>query len=187
MQPTSTTTSVMAGTDGAITTMVEHNMEITATQAAATLTGVLRKILENPAEPKFRKLNKQNAKVAEKVLGPRGAVALLCSVGFKTEGTLLLMADGAVDAAKLEYAIAQLATVAATKRAFEAAKGQAERDKRMVAHKKEQDALKKRKAQLKAAEDGDKAARRDPNWSAKIFEKNGKDMARLDLDEGGGG
>lgn len=176
----------MAGTDGAIKTMIENNMEITATTAATTISGVLRKILENPAEPKFRKLNKENAKVAEKVLGPRGAVALLCSVGFKTEGTLLLMADDAVDAAKLEYALAQLATVPAAKRAFEAAKGQAERDKRMEAHKAEQAALKKRKQQLKAAEEGDKAARRDPNWKAKHFEKNGKDMARLNLDEGGG-
>jgi hypothetical protein len=39
--------------------------------------------------------------------------------------------------------------------------------------------------ELKAAADGDKEARRDPKWTAKIFEKSGKDMARLDVDSGG--
>lgn len=41
--------------------------------------------------------------------------ALLCSVGFKTQGTLLLMADDAIDDAKLSYTIACLETLVESK------------------------------------------------------------------------
>jgi len=170
--------AALPGVDAAVATLIEKNGPQAVQTAATTLSGVLSRIHANPTVPKYRKLNKMNEKVAEKVLGPQGSTALLCSVGFKTQGTLLLMADDAIDDAKLSYTLACLETLVESKTAFDGAKAAAEREARQAQLKAEQSALKRQRQNLIAAKAGDDAARKDPNWKAKIFEKNGPDMAR---------
>eukprot|EP01051_Picozoa_sp_SAG22_P022735 SAG22_NODE_5565_length_992_cov_0.895857_2_plen_107_part_00 len=95
--------------------------------------------------------------------------------------------EGGVDAARLGHSIAALQAVLAG----QAAAQQAARAAQMAGLKAEAAKKKAQRDQLKAAVAGDTAARRDPNWKAKGFEKNGKQISRfadigVDLDAGGG-
>ena len=65
--------AALPGVDAAVATLIEKNGPQAVQTAATTLSGVLSRIQANPTVPKYRKLNKMNEKVAEKVLGPQGS------------------------------------------------------------------------------------------------------------------
>jgi hypothetical protein len=116
----------------------------------------------------------------------RGSMALLCAVGFRSaDGDMLVMEEENVNIERLQYAAAQLATVVQTKKDWEAERAAGARGAAQAEAKAMHAAKVSRKRELMSAADGDKEARRDPGWKAKVFEKTGKDMARLDLDQGG--
>ena len=108
---------------------------------------------------------------------------MLLAVGFESVGKFLVMEEGSVDGARVQHSIAALHAVLAGQ--------QAARQAQMAGLRAEAAHKKAARDQLKAAVAGDNAARRDPNWKAKQFEKNGKDIKRfsdigVDLDAGGG-
>ena len=138
---------------------------------------------KDPTNPKYRRIRKDNKQVSGKVLVCRGALSLLLAVGFESVGKFLVMEEGSVDGARVQHSIAALHAVLAGQ--------QAARQAQMAGLRAEAAHKKAARDQLKAAVAGDNAARRDPNWKAKQFEKNGKDIKRfsdigVDLDAGGG-
>jgi hypothetical protein len=181
-----------AKVDAAFATMATAKQDMAVIDGATALLGkIVANILKSPGEEKFRALKKTNKQVAAVLLPCRGAVALMASLGFRTESVdgvdKLVLAADRLDVAALEYAQAQLASgaVQAAKTAHDQqghAAALAARQSEVLA---ETAAIKRKKDQLKLAAEGDKEARKDPNWKAKVFEKGGKDPARVALNEGG--
>ena len=181
-----------AKVDEAFATMATAKQDAAVvTAATALLTKIVANILKSPDEDKFRQLKKTNKQVAATLLPCRGAVALMASLGFRTETVdgvdKLVLAPERLDLERLEYARGQLASgaVLRAKEAHEQEEKAAVLQARQTEVLAETAANKRKKMNLKLAAEGDKEARKDPNWKAKVFEKGGKDPARVDCSDGG--
>ena len=181
-----------AKVDEALATMVTAKQDAAIVEAAtALLAKIVGNIVKSPDEEKFRQLKKTNKQVAASLLPCRGAVALLASLGFRTESVdgvdKLVLASERLDLDRLQYASEQLASgaVMRAKKAHEQAERAAALQARHAVVLAETEANKRKKIDLKLAAEGDKVARKDPNWKAKVFEKGGKDPARVDCSDGG--
>jgi len=76
-----------------------------------TLTKVLRNIYQNPTEPKFRTLKKENKMMKEKVCKSQAAISLLLAVGFEDDGLTFHCPEG-VDLGPMGEAIELLQCMA---------------------------------------------------------------------------
>jgi hypothetical protein len=184
--------SAHAKVDEALATIATAKQDKAIVEAAtALLTKIVANILKSPDEDKFRQLKKTNKQVAASLLPCRGAVALMASLGFRTETIdgvdKLVLTSERLDLDRLEYARGQLASgaVLRAKDAHEQGERAAALQARQTEVLAETAANKRKKMNLKAAAEGDKEARKDPNWKAKAFEKGGKDPARVDCSDGG--
>lgn len=172
--------------DASCTRMRESNPATMAESATNLLTTVIKNIIKNPANAKFRKIRKTNPKIAAKMLSARGALGVLCAVGFRIEGDFLLMDDDMVDVRVLEHAMLRLRQVLTNLDSD----ADSARNDRLAASRAEAKKAKARRDQLKASISGDNAARSDPNWKATAFEKTGKKIQRFEdigVDVNGGG
>lgn len=59
-----------------------------------TLAKVLRNVYQNPTEPKFRTLKKENKTIQDKVCKSQAAISLLLAVGFEDEGATFHCPEG---------------------------------------------------------------------------------------------
>ena len=184
--------STHAKVDEALATMATAKQEAATVDAAtALLAKIVGNIVKSPEEEKFRQLKKTNKQVAASLLPCRGAVALMASLGFRTESVdgvdKLVLASERLDLDRLEYARGQLVSgaVMRAKEAHEQREKAAALQARQTVVLAETAANKRKKTDLKLAAEGDKVAREDPNWKAKVFEKGGKDPARVDCADGG--
>ena len=178
--------------DQAVARLHEANQAAVAKTAIDLLTKIMGAIQSNPAEPKYRKLRKDNKKISSQVLAARGALGLLSAVGFaSTDDGYLLMREESVDPSLIEHSIATLRAAAAGHSAGLAAAANAAREAHLAklrADARDAKAARDRMRQMVAS---DNEARRDPNWTAKVFEKSGQAVKRfedigVDLNAGGG-
>ena len=150
---------------------------------------LLGNLVSDPTNAKFRRIKKDNRQIASKVLVARGAISLLRAVGFQPvagEKNLLALpsppqpGDVADDEqGRLEYALLAVGGLGEAKIAQLAKKNAAEREARLAKVRQETAAKKAAVNRLRSQAEIDKAARRDPTWTAKGFEKNGRDVGRL--------
>ena len=128
-----------ADVDVALRKMVTDNASSAVIAGAAKLlTAVVKNILSQPAEPKFRSLKKENKAVATKILPCRGALQLLVALGFRSADGVLTMAEERVEPARLQHAQAGLAAVADQKAAADAGARQAAAAAKDAAYKEQQ-------------------------------------------------
>ena len=93
---------------------------------------------------------------------------------------LPLMADEAEEErGRLEYALLAVGGLGQAKAAQLAKKSAAEREARLAEVRRETAAKRAAVNRLRSQAEIDKAARRDPDWVARGFEKNGRDVGRL--------
>ena len=82
--------------------------------ATAMLSKIVANILKSPEEDKFRQLKTTNKTIAARLLPCHGAVALMASLGFRTETVdgvdKLVLTSERLDLDRLEYALGQLAS-----------------------------------------------------------------------------
>ena len=178
--------------DQAVARLHEANPAAVAKTAVDLLTKIMGGIQSNPTEPKYRRLRKDNKKISSQVLAARGALGLLSAVGFASTGDgYLVMGEESVDPSLIEHSIATLRAAAAERSAGAAAAANAAREAHLAklrADAREAKAARDRMRQMVAS---DNEARRDPNWTAQVFEKNGQAVKRfedigVDLNAGGG-
>jgi hypothetical protein len=173
--------------DRAIELMLEANDNVVVVQTAATLLAkLLANVISQPDNDKFRQLKKDNKHIASKVLVARGAISLLRAVGFQPvvgDKNLLRLppaADPAEDEKdRLEYALLAVGGLGDKKIAQLAKKNAAEREARLAEVRREAAGRRAAVNQLRSQAEIDKAARRDPTWEARGFEKSGRDVGRL--------
>ena len=173
--------------DSAIARLTAENSEAVVRAAIALLVKIMSNIRDKPDVAKFRKIRKDNKQISGQVLVARGALALLTAVGFDSTADGFLLMDAAkVDAATLAHGVAALEAVLAGR----SAAASAARAEHVAALRQDAALAKRKRDQLRSAVAGDAAARKDPNWKAKTFEKSGTqatfDSIGVDLNAGGG-
>ncbi len=178
--------------DRAVSRLNEANPAPVTKTAIELLLKIMVAIQKNPAEPKFRKLRKDNKKISSQVLSARGALGLLSAVGFaSTDDGYLVMGEESVNASLLEHSIATLQGAAAGRETGHAAAAKAAREAHLAKLRADAAEAKASRDRMRRMVASDSEARRDPTWSAKAFEKSGQSVTRfedigVDLNRGGG-
>ena len=178
--------------DRAVSRLNQENSAAVAKTAIELLLKITAAIQKNPREPKYRKLRKDNKKISTQVLAARGALGLLSAVGFaSTDDGFLVMSEESVNGSLIEHSIATLQAAAAGREAGQFAAAKAAREAHLAKLRSDAREAKAARDRMRRMVAGDSEARRDPNWSAKAFEKGGQAVTRfedigVDLNSAGG-
>lgn len=140
--------------------------------ASNLLRKILTNIIDNPQEPKFRKLRTTNAKIAT-LLATRGVRALLVGAGFDEEGADALVMPEALGPEGAAAALEGLGELVAARVDAAAAELAAELEARKQTLKQNDEKRKLERMQIEE----DAAARKEPGWRAKAAGvKGGRDI-----------
>lgn len=123
-------------------------------QAFALLMKLLQNVVQDPSNPKFRRMKKTNKTLAAKVFGVQGCTALLLAAGFVEEGEELVLPEGV----EVDWLVDRLTSFG--KEEGER-KAREERDARIAAHRAEEEKDKQfRSAGLETGATGDEERRK---------------------------
>lgn len=164
--------------DAACERLRDNNPASMVDPAVSLLLTVIRNIIKDPTNPKFRKIRKTNPRISSKMLTARGALGVLFAIGFRPEaaGSEILLMEAPSSLEVLIHAVERLNNVTAELERM----ANEERDKRLAAVRKEASAKKAKQDALRSSIAGDTAARKDPSWKAKGFEKTGCKIQRFE-------
>ena len=163
----------------------EHVRQGEFDESASTLSRILVNVINSPAEPKYRKLNTRNPKIAA-LLATKGVRAVLIGAGFVESGSDLILPDttGPEGAA---LALAGLQQQAEERASAEAEAKSADLKKRKETFDKENED----RARMRMGIADDASARKEPGWQAKAAGvKGGKAITScsdIGIGQGGGG
>jgi len=140
--------------------------------AYGLLSKILGNIVQNPDEPKYKRLRTSNAKI-NALLQTRGVRALLIGCGFVEEGDALVLPEGAEAIEATNAGLAGLLAQHEQREAAEAQRKMSDMEERK-AKMGEQDEARKN---MKLSISDDAAARKEPGWTAKAAGvKGGRDI-----------